>query len=332
MDENKECCDASGCEGCDCTNEHNLETAQFATELTTDNEHYAIVHIEGGLGKNILATAFVEVIKKTYPNSIIIVVSPWEDVWINNPHISRVYKMFEAKYFKRDYIQADTKIFRMDPYLTEDHILQRKHLLDTWCSMYGMKYEGEQPRVHLTPREVLQAQNMLNKQADPRPVLIIQVSGGATNAAYTYSWTRDIPIQQAQTIANIFNANGYRVLQIRDEKQIQLQNTETLHQVQPRQLFALIALSDKRFFNDSFAHHAAAAFNLKSTVCWIKTNPNIFGYDLHNNIVTDAKEVINNDKDAYLFDYDFNGPLPEYPFETLEIFNIEKIVKSIENN
>lgn len=319
--ENKECCENESCEGCNSTE-----------NVDSNSEHYAIVHIEGGLGKNILATAFVEVIKKSYPESIIIVVSPWEDVWTNNPNVDRVYKMFEAKYFKRDYLHVDTKIFRMDPYFTEDHILQRKHLLDTWCNMYGLKYNGEQPRLYLTPREILQAQNVLNKQADPRPILIMQVSGGATNAAYTYSWTRDIPVNQAQQIATHFHNNGYKVLQIRDEKQIQLQNAESLHAIPPRQLFAIIALSDKRFFNDSFAHHAAVAFNKKSTVCWVKTNPNIFGYELHNNIVTDAKEINVNDKNAYLFDYDFNGPLPEYPYETMELFNMEEIVKSIENN
>lgn len=328
MEEEKECC---GNENCGCNHEPDLETMKYKPEPESNDEHYAIVHIEGGLGKNILATAFVEVIKKTYPNSIIIIVSPWEDVWINNPHISRVYKMFEAKYFKRDYINEDTKIFRMDPYFTEDHILQRKHLLDTWCSMYGMKYENEQPRLYLTPREVLQAQNILNKQADPKPILIMQVSGGAANASYTYSWTRDMPVNQAQQLATTFHNNGYKVLQIRDEKQIQLQNAESLHTVPPRQLFAMIALSDKRFFTDSFAHHAAAAFNLKSTVCWVKTHPDIFGYEVHDNIITTAKEVINNDKNAYLFDYDFNGPLQEYPYETLELFNIEEIVKSIEN-
>ncbi|MFV2016610.1 MAG: glycosyltransferase family 9 protein, partial [Candidatus Heimdallarchaeota archaeon] len=211
--------------------------------------------------------------------------------------------------------------------------LHRKSLIQNWCEMYTMKYNNERPNLYLNQRELLQAQNTLHQFADGKPVLIVQTSGGNSNSNYLYSWTRDMPINQAQQVVNHFHQNGYVVLQIRDEKQHQLQNVQSLHQIPPRQLIAMISLANKRFFIDSFAQHAAAALNLKSTVVWINTNPEIFGYSMHNNIQVQV-EIIENayDKNQYLFDYDFNGPLQEYPYETLDLFNVEEIIKSIEEN
>lgn len=308
------------------------ERKEIEQRSTEQEEHYVLFHVEGGLGKNVLATAVVDVVKKHYPNSIIILVSPWTDAWIGNPNVSRVYKINEAKYFRRDYIFEDTKIFRMDPYFTEDHILHRKGLIENWCNMYGMKYNNEQPKIYLNPRELLQAQNALQQLGQGKPILIVQTSGGAANSQYKYAWTRDMPIHQAQQVVNHFNQQGYVVVQIRDEAQYSLQNAESLHQVPPRQLMAMIKLANKRFFIDSFAQHAAAALKLKSTVVWVNTKPSIFGYSMHNNITPNVEMVDPYDKNQYLFDYDFNGPLAEYPYDTLDLFNVEEIIKSIEEN
>ena len=46
-----------------------------------------IFQIEGGLGKSIMATAMVKVIKKRYKNANIIVVTAYPDVFLNNPDV-----------------------------------------------------------------------------------------------------------------------------------------------------------------------------------------------------------------------------------------------------
>ena len=50
-----------------------------------------IFQIDGGLGKSIMATAMVKVIKKRYKNSNLIVVTGHPDIFLNNPHINEVY-------------------------------------------------------------------------------------------------------------------------------------------------------------------------------------------------------------------------------------------------
>ena len=46
-----------------------------------------IFQIDGGLGKSIMATAMVKVIKNRYKNSNIVVVTAFPDIFLNNPHI-----------------------------------------------------------------------------------------------------------------------------------------------------------------------------------------------------------------------------------------------------
>ena len=51
-----------------------------------------IFQIDGGLGKSIMATAMVKVIKKRYKNSNLIVVTSYPDVFLNNPNIFEVHR------------------------------------------------------------------------------------------------------------------------------------------------------------------------------------------------------------------------------------------------
>ena len=49
-----------------------------------------IFQIEGGLGKSILGTAVVKVIRKHYENANIIVVSHYPEVFLNNPDVNKI--------------------------------------------------------------------------------------------------------------------------------------------------------------------------------------------------------------------------------------------------
>ena len=77
----------------------------------SSKEKYVVWHIEGGLGKNIAATALCESIKKTYPDRKLIMVVSHPEVFLNNPFIDRVYFVGNKSYFYDDYIKdKDTLI------------------------------------------------------------------------------------------------------------------------------------------------------------------------------------------------------------------------------
>ena len=119
-----------------------------------DSDKFIIAHVEGGHGKCCMSTAFIRAIKKAYPEYKIVVVCAWDGPFFYNPDIFRFYTFGAMQYFYDDYIKADTKIFRQEVYHSEDHILQRKHLVNSWCDMYGIKSDGIKPKIYLNPREI----------------------------------------------------------------------------------------------------------------------------------------------------------------------------------
>ena len=284
-----------------------------------------IFQINGGIGKVVAATAVCKSIKVKYPDSKLIVVSGYPDVFLNNPNVDRAFAFGQQQYFYQEYIENQKFIvFAHDPYLDTTHLKFEEHLIETWCKLFGLKYNGELPKIYLTYRE---KKFFLNKFMRDKPIFLIQTNGGDKNGL-PYSWERDIPFKLAQNIINEYK-DEYNVFHIRREDQIAYENTFPVSD-SFRGLAALIELSEKRLFIDSFAQHTAAAMNKPSTVLWIANKPNVFGYDIHNNIqsnpFTTKPDLIN----SFLSKFNIKGDLLEFPYNNEdEIFNMDKIIESI---
>jgi hypothetical protein len=150
-----------------------------------------IFQIDGGLGKSIMATAVLKVIKKEHKKANIIVVTGYPDVFVGNPNVNKVLHPSQAVGFYKSYIhKKDTKVFISDPYLTSDFITESQHLLKIWCDMYGLKYNNEMPEIFLSKaeKEYFAPFYKLDK-----PIMAIQPNGGGQGQPLKYSWTRDLP-------------------------------------------------------------------------------------------------------------------------------------------
>jgi hypothetical protein len=284
-----------------------------------------IFQINGGIGKCILATAVCKAIKKKYPESNLIVVSGYPDVFLNNKEVHRSYVFNGLSYFYDEYIDGkDFLIFANDPYLETGHIRQDEHLLKTWCEMFGLEYDGETPSINLTTREVKYFQN---KFATEKPIMLLQTSGGA-QTDHKYSWARDLPSTVVVKVIEYFK-NDYTIVHIRREDQLSYNDTISITDTF-RALCVLLTMSTKRLLIDSFAQHAAAALELPATVCWVSNKPEVFGYDLHDNI--SANKFTNKPelRNAYLSKFNIAGELIEFPYNSEdEIFDTEAIIESL---
>ena len=284
-----------------------------------------IFQINGGIGKCILATAVCKVIKKKYPESNLIVVSGYPDVFLNNKEVHRSYVFNGLSYFYDEYIDGKYfLIFANDPYLETGHIRQDEHLLKTWCEMFGLEYDGETPSINLTTREVKYFQN---KFATEKPIMLLQTSGGA-QTDHKYSWARDLPSTVVVKVIEYFK-NDYTIVHIRREDQLSYNDTISITDTF-RALCVLLTMSTKRLLIDSFAQHAAAALELPATVCWVSNKPEVFGYDLHDNI--SANKFTNKPelRNAYLSKFNIAGELIEFPYNSEdEIFDTEAIIESL---
>jgi len=284
-----------------------------------------IFQINGGIGKCVIATAVAEVIKKTYPDCNLIVVSGYPDVFMNNPFVDRAFAFGEHKYFYSDYIDGkDFKLFAHDPYLEAEHITQKEHVIETWCKLFGLEYEGEQPKVYLTDREF---KFYSNKYATDKPIMVIQTNGGIEQDL-KYSWARDIPDNIAQQVVNKFKF-AYTIFHIRREDQISLKDTVSITD-NFRAIASVIGMSSKRLFMDSFAQHTATALGLNSTVLWIVNSPIVFGYENNHNIVNNPFTKKPELKNSYLYKFNILGEPIEFPyFNEDEIFNVNDVINSL---
>jgi len=297
-------------------------------DKSNNSTKYVVWHIEGGLGKNVAATSLISAVKQQYKDRKLILVVSYPEVFLNHPDIHRVYRVGMTSYFYDDYIKdKDTIVFKHEPYFQSDHIMKKKHLIENWCNLLGVKYEKQQPILY---PNMIQKDVMFNWKRD-RPTMILHTNGGPLEQNTLYSWTRDMPYGIGQAIVEKYS-NKYHIIQIGRDPGHALPGVEFVNiQMTNHELFSTLVLSDKRVLIDSSLQHAAAAMNLKSTVLWVGTSPKNFGYEMHSNIV--AKPPKGNVKmiDSYLFDYSFEGISHECPYmDANEMFNINDIFKSID--
>jgi hypothetical protein len=293
-----------------------------------ENEKYSIFHIEGGLGKHIASTAVAKAIKNNHPDRELIIVCAYPQVFLNLKYVYRVYRIGNTPYFYKNYIdQKDSLIFKHEPYYTTDHIHKKMNLIENWCKLYNLEYNDEQPEVKFNPRELQKYGNMWKTN---KPIFVIQSNGGMFNqeSGLPYRWTRDIPFNVVQSIVEKYK-DDYHILQVtRPGSPVAIGATAVSHELTTHELLSILLYSDRRLLIDSSLQHAAAAFNLPSTVLWIGTSPKLFGYDVHDNIVAEIPED-QKLPDSYFFDYDFEGQVIDYPFENETIFDIDEIIKSL---
>lgn len=288
-----------------------------------------IFQINGGIGKCILATSVCEAIKVQHPDSQLIVMSGYPEVFLDNPFVDRSFAFGQAQYFYQDFIEnKEFKVFAHDPYLETTYLKQNEHLSKTWAEMFNIKaLKDVTPKIYITEREKT---FFASKFVSETPILLIQTNGGAQGQELKYSWARDIPTSVVQAVIEEFK-NTHNIVHMRREDQIGYEFTTPVSD-NFRALCVLISLSEKRLLMDSFGQHAAAALNKPSTVLWIANTPVVFGYDVHDNILANPSTKKPELRHAYFQKFDIAGNLLEFPYNNeSEMFNVDKVIASIKN-
>ena len=285
-----------------------------------------IFFLQGGIGKHIAATAVAENINKNYPDRKLIVVCPYPEVFLNNPFVYRVYRSNTVQYFYNDFIKdKDTIFLGHEVYHSNEYVTLNKHLIESWCNMFGLKYTGENPRLFLNYAEIYDA---AKKYSKAKPILLLQTNGGSGGDNQSYSWARDLPDFLVRDIVSKLK-DKYHLYHISRNDQLSYENVEKVNG-NWREMFCLIGLSQKRLFTDSFAQHAAAALGLSSTVCWIGTTPEKLGYNIHKNILAkDQAKIFTHNIDGIILEKEFIGLPHQCNYNITEAFDAEEILNSL---
>jgi len=294
-------------------------------------EKYLIWHVQGGLGKNIAASALIKDIKQKYPERNFILVCSFPEVFLSNPNIDKVYQLGNHPYFYETYIEdKDVIIFKHEPYDQTGHITRKKHLIENWCDLLDIEYKNQLPYFFTNyPQEKLVLQWTRSK-----PILLLQTTGGPfiqEGELTPYEWARDLPIELAQSLVDKYSSQ-YHIIHITKPSGYMLQNVERLDSLMSNMnLFSLVAASKQRILIDSCLQHAATAMNLPSIVFWVGTSPKVFGYNLHKNIIAKLPKRANQLINSYTFDYQFHNNSHECPYLNInEMFDVKKVLKELD--
>jgi hypothetical protein len=71
----------------------NKEKVTILEDTSSNSQKFLVWHIEGGLGKNIAATALISPLKEKYKDRKLILVVSYPEVFLNHPDIHRVYRV-----------------------------------------------------------------------------------------------------------------------------------------------------------------------------------------------------------------------------------------------
>lgn len=266
---------------------------------------YAVFHVDGGIGKNIVATNVVRCIKQQYPDRELVVVSPWPEVFLHNPNIYRLYKTGVCPYFYDEYIKnKDTIVFRQEPYYTDGVIRRNKCLAQAWCESMGIKFDTNQPQLFFNIIETQNSDILFKKYDNSKPIIAFQINGGLGTASenhINFNWYRDLPPRYVLPIINEFK-DKFNLVQIRNNNQFDLGITRI--DLTLRELLIFLSRIQGAVGIDSMLQHTMAAFNKPSIVTWIGNSSKVYGYDMHKNLNSKI-DVINDSEnlESYLEPY-----------------------------
>jgi hypothetical protein len=294
---------------------------------------YSVFHVEGGIGKNIVATNIIRNIKKSHPERELVVVSPYPEVFIHNPNVYRVYKTGTCPYFYEDFIKdKDTLVFKHEPYNSNEVITRKTNLTKAWCKSLGLEYDYNKPELYFNQIEEQNALLLFQQYSNNKPVIAVQINGGmgAVPRHINFNWFRDIPPQYVQPIINEYK-DKFTFLQIKANNQIQLNDCVQLD-LSLREIFLILSQCKTAISIDSMTQHCMAAFKKPSLVCWVGNSPLVYGYPLHTNIASNFKFLYDN-VESYLDPYPLQTQGHQCPknYDINNLFNMEVFKQEFEN-
>ena len=289
-------------------------------------------HIEGGIGKNIVATNIVRAIKKAHPERNLIVVAPYPEVFVHNPNIYRVYKTGMCPYFYEDYIKnKDTIVFKHEPYNSNEVITRKSNLAKAWCKSLDLEYDVNKPVLHFNQIEEQNALLLQQSYSNGKPMVAVQINGGLGSVPkhINFNWFRDLPPRYVIPIIDKYK-DKFTFVQVKSSNQIQLDNCTQLD-LTLRELFLLLSQCKTAIGIDSVTQHVMATFQKPSLVCWVGNSPIVYGYSMHTNVMSNLEFKYDN-LESYLDPYPLQTQGHQCPhnYDAGNLFNQDTLDREFE--
>ena len=280
----------------------------------------AVIAIEGGLGKNIMALSLMEKLKEKYKE--IYVISPYFDLYKCNPYVTDAFSMGQYGLYEQLILRDDTVVLWKEPYNNNRFIKKKCHLLDAWCEELDIEYKTDlYPIINvdqLSPK-IKKDVDYVKKEIGQN-YIIVQFVGGQSPVASNDNYD---PKNEAlkrnyfkgEEIVNYFSEK-YKVVNYNLLNELTFRNSMKFQL--PYICYAeLIKSAVFTICIDSSLQHMAASTDTPTFVIWGETRPEHFGWDKHINM---SKPVLNTT--AYF------KPLGPSPYK-IDFWEPEEIIERI---
>lgn len=274
-----------------------------------------VVIQEGGIGLAIVSTAAITKLREKNPDAEITVVSPYTEVFYNNPRVDFIYAPVPPSYIYERHAREADEIFILRPdklYTRSLYRRKNEHMIRVMMAEMGLPWEHEKelrPEMVFYEHEQTEAQLFL--QQFGKPVILIQQTGATAPIGNmrpnTVIQEKTWDIMQANKLVAGFK-HMFQFVQVRlpDEPMIM-----DAHQFQgpvtTRRIIALLPYVFTFVAIDSFLQHASAIFHKSGIVLWGPTHPANLGYDHNVNIsradACPTKTIHCRRPETHLFDF-----------------------------
>lgn len=288
-----------------------------------------IYNITGGIGRQIAFTAVISKIPEK-----IYVLSPYPDIFQFNPNVDRVLSP-GMPYLWNDYI-TKYDIVTPEPYLDNDFIHKKIHLIEAFCRECKVEYEENMlPEITLLKSLDDDAEKFLK---DHKKFIIVQFTGGQPpfgemkEKFNQKGQHRNYPEHLAQKLVNLIH-DKYSDLAILN---MSLPNEYKLdHTIQIAAPYLFYVALLKRCITfvgiDSSLNHMSACAEKKGIVMWFGTSPVHFGYKQNINLSGNCK--FNDIHCSRPYVRDFGDMLNGQPWEchdpVCQLIEPEKVMEEL---
>lgn len=255
-----------------------------------------LIAVEGGTGKNIMFTALLPLIKEKYEE--VYVTTPYYDIFKSCPYVDDAFPMGQPNLYQEICLDPDIDILWREPYANCSFIKKEIHLFDAWMEELGLSLpEGKNPMDYVPNLDLSLEYPSLIKEAKTMAdelgkFIIVQFCGGQSPLGDSENQQYDDKQEgikrnyhKAQQLINLLRKEypDTKILHFALKNEPDYEGTEKI--IKPYLLYSELAkYAFKVVCTDSCLQHLVSGKCKDTTVIWIETRPNHFGYSCNKNI------------------------------------------------
>lgn len=269
-----------------------------------------LINVDGGLGKNVMLTALMPIIKTKYDE--IYVISPYFDVFKACSYVTDAFPPMQGTLYQELGLAEDCDILCAEPYNNRKFIKKQVHLFQAWLEEMQIEIPENfnpmelKPVLDKIPEEFPQIKQLVDTRIDEiKKFIIVQFCGGQSPLSPQLD-NNGNPIGYNDHQEGI-KRNYFKGQELINLLRKEYPDTAIIHYALPNEpsyegtvklelpylgYHLMAEKAEKVVCTDSSLQHLSTGACNNVTVIWGETRPEHFGWNSNKNIC--AKNVLNS--------------------------------------